>query len=609
MDLATLRALKPTEYSEAADGYRSASEMARAAKDRIDNQIASAMRNSLRGKAASAAVKQLGKLGENFHYIQVQCGLISTALDAFSYEMEAAKKKLDAALESARAAKLTVNADGSVTYPAGGEKSGDGKLPEGGTVSGLTDGAASAVGRQAANFDPNPHHRLAQDCADLIATALKQATEADEKWAPKLRALKADDDLTVSGADWADVKGDTAGVRKGADGYLDSFGEPPKNGTPAENAKWWSSLTEEQRASYIAVHPESIGWMDGIPATARDEASRTVLASARGVAQVELDSWIAKEPKPAYYEREIINAQTGERWTAKVPTEEWRAWDRKRKELKGTVDGMDALQTRIDTYQDETTRPYLLGFNEKGNGRVVVSIGNPDTADNVVTYVPGTGTKLSSIGGDINRAELLHQQAKFTDPAHKTASIMWLGYDAPQDLLGDATDPKYADNAREPLSNFLTGIDTTHNGNVNSTVLGHSYGTLVAGETMRDHPDLPVDRAILVGSPGVGVDHANDLNIGADNVFAATAKNDLVNLAPPPAGPLAPLNPKAYMRLFDDHSIMYGNDPISNEFGGRTFNVPDGALPGTDGLMPAHSQYWDGDSLKRMANIATGGTP
>ncbi|MFF3716805.1 hypothetical protein [Streptomyces prasinus] len=62
MDLATLRALKPAEYSEAADGYRGTSDMASAAKDRIENQISAAMRNQLKGEAATAAVKQLGQL-------------------------------------------------------------------------------------------------------------------------------------------------------------------------------------------------------------------------------------------------------------------------------------------------------------------------------------------------------------------------------------------------------------------------------------------------------------------------------------------------------------------------------------------------------------------
>lgn len=115
MNLAALKALKPTEYSEAADGYRSTSDMASAAKDRIETQIAVAMREHLKGEAANAAVKQLAELGKNFHYIQTECGLVSTALEAFAYEIEAAKRKLNTALAEATAANLTVNADGSVT--------------------------------------------------------------------------------------------------------------------------------------------------------------------------------------------------------------------------------------------------------------------------------------------------------------------------------------------------------------------------------------------------------------------------------------------------------------------------------------------------------------
>jgi hypothetical protein len=213
MDLATLKALKPTEYSEAAVGYRTTSDMASAAKDRVDNEIVMAMRKSLEGEAATAAIKQLKELSKNLHYAQVECGLVGAALEAFSYEVEAAKAKLDAALQGARAANLTVNPDGSVSYPAAGEKDADGMVPDGGTVGGLTDGTAAAIGRQSANMDPNPKHRLAQDYADQIAAALREATEADEKWAPKLRALKADDDLTVSDSDWADASSDTSGVK------------------------------------------------------------------------------------------------------------------------------------------------------------------------------------------------------------------------------------------------------------------------------------------------------------------------------------------------------------------------------------------------------------
>ncbi|MFB7595512.1 alpha/beta hydrolase [Streptomyces sp. NPDC056160] len=608
MDLATLRAIEPSEFSDAADGYRRTGDGAASAQRKVDDEIIRGMRQSLKGEAATAAVEQLEALSQNFHYIQVECGLAATALDAFAYEMAAARKKLQAALEDAESQKFTVGSDGSVTYPAGGARTDGRDLAEGGSASGATDPTVAAVNRQAAHFDPNPNFGRAQEIADRIATALQDAADADAKWAPKVRALKADDDLTVSADDWVDVKKDTSGVLSGADDYLKSLPHPPAHGTPKENAAWWKGLTDEQRADYASVHPDSIGAMDGLPADVRDGANRVVLSEARAKAQLDYDAWLKKHPEP---ERlgPYIDPYTGAMPKGlNVETQEWKDWEAARKNARGPLDGMEAIETRFDTYADDSKRPYLLGFDDKNNGRVVVSIGNPDTADNVVTYVPGTGTKLSSIDGDIGRAEVLQDRASLADPTRKTASIMWLGYDAPQSLLGDATDAKYADAAREPLSNFLSGVDAVHHGSVNSTVLGHSYGTLVAGETMRDHPDLPVDKAILVGSPGAGVDHAKDLHIGADHVWAATAKNDLVNLAPPPAGTLAPLNPMSYWRLFNDHSVMYGNDPTSDEFGGHTFHVASGKLPGTDGLMPAHSQYWEGDSLNNMAKIVAGGT-
>ncbi|KAF2779141.1 alpha/beta hydrolase [Streptomyces sp. OM5714] len=583
MDLATLKALKPTEYSEAADGYRSTSDMASAAKDRIDNQLAVALRNQLKGKAATAAGEQLGELSQNFHYVQVQCGLVSTALEAFSYETEAAKRKLDTALENAKAANLTVNSDGSVTYPPGGKKGEDGKTPDGGTVGGLTDGTASAVGRQAANFDPNPHHRLAQDCADLIATALKEATEADEKWAPKLRALTADDDLTVSSGDWVDVKEDTAGVLKGAGDYLESFREPPKQGTPEENAEWWHGLTEEQRAAYISVHPDSIGWMDGLPATVRDEANRTVLAEARGVAQTKMDSWMAKEPVPSYVEREIINAQTGERWTAKVPTEEWREWEKKRKELQSPLDGMDAIQDRFDaTGTRGLPDAYLLGFSAKDDGRAIIANGDPDTADHTAVYVPGTEADLKSIGGNVDRMVNVWHAAHKEADGGSVSTITWLGYDAPDSVYRDAPFEHYAYDGAPALRGFMDGLDASRSVDSPShtTVIAHSYGTTLVGaaaETGR----LNADEVILAGSPGVKVSNARDMDVPEGHVWNQEADGDVV--------------PDIGRWGHGGDGFVIPSDP---EFGANQMTTD------TEG----HSDYWDPDteSLHNQALVVVG---
>ncbi|MER8097273.1 alpha/beta hydrolase [Streptomyces goshikiensis] len=610
MDYATLKALKPSEFEDAADGYRSMGSMAQAAKDHIESVVATGMRKAaLRGEAADAAHQQLQAVSKNFHYTQTECGVISTALSGLAYDMAAAQRKLTATIEDATADGCTVNADGSVSFPPG-QKQGEEKAADGGKVSGSAGGDATsdALERQAANIHPNPHYGKAMGYANRIADALKEATEADAKWAPKVRALKADDDLTVSARDWTDVASDTGTVREAADAYLHTIKAPPKNDWPQDNANWWNGLSEGQREAYISMYPASIGGLDGLPSDVRDDANRMVLAEQRGAKQLEYDAWLKKEPDQ--YGPYISPVTGREVKGAMVPTEEWKEWNEKKQQLEKGYQGMDDIQKRFDGYTSESNRPYLLGFDGNNMGRAIVSIGNPDTADNVVTYVPGTFAKLESINGDLTRAQLLQAQAEATDGSRKTASIVWLGYDAPQGIATDATETKWADQAKEPLGNFVQGIQEANHrdSGVRQTLLGHSYGSLVVGETMSMHVDLPVENAIMVGSPGVGVDHAKDLNIPPDHVFAGTAQNDLINAAPPPARD--PLSPKAYWELFDDHSIVHGTDPTSDDFGGQVFDVPNGKLPGTDWeMMPAHSQYWDDKPLRSMANIVTGGRP
>ncbi|MEU6183657.1 alpha/beta hydrolase [Streptomyces coeruleorubidus] len=580
MDLSTLKALKPNEYSQAADGYRSTSDMASAAKDRIDNQIAVAMRNSLKGEAATAAIKQLGELSKNFHYVQVECGLVSTALEAFSYEVGAAKTKLDAALEGAQAAKLTVNGDGSITYPPGGEKDADGKIPEGGTVSGLTDDTASSVGRQAANFDPNPSHRLAQDYADQIAAALKEATEADEKWAPKLRALKADDDLTVSDKDWADASSDTSGVSDAGKRYLESLPQPPKGGSPQDNAEWWKKLSAEEQAAWISTHPDSVGKLDGLPATVRDEANRIVFDETRGKLQTELNSI----PAPPKNEWTWI---TSGPYPSKVHTDEWMEWHNKYggryEQLTKSLKGMQGIQDRFDaTGKGGLPEAYLLGFSTEGNGRAIVANGNPDTADHQAIYVPGTTSNLGKVDGDINRMTDLWRVANTEAHGQSVSTITWLGYDAPQNLAKDSPFEHYAYDGAPTFRNFMDGLDASHSddSNPHRTVIAHSYGsTLVGAAAETGH--LNADDVILAGSPGVKVSHATDLDVPEGHVWNEEADGDPV----PDVG-------------------RYGH-------GGDGFIVPSDPSFGANQMTTdteGHSGYWDvgSDSLRNQARVAVG---
>ncbi|MFD3560867.1 alpha/beta hydrolase [Streptomyces sp. NPDC058686] len=599
MDYTTLKALRPSEFSDAADSYRSLSDSASASKDDLDNRVAVGMRKALKGQAAHAALGELKALSDNFHYTQTECGLISAALNGFAYDIEAAKKKLDAAVADAEAAKCTVNADGSVGYPPGGDEV-DGKVPEGGTATGLTDASAQGMGRQAANFDPNPHHRVAQECADRIAEALKEATEADEKWAPKLKALKADDDLTVSDRDWADAQKDTGGVRTAADAYLDSIKGPPKEATPEDNANWWKGLTEEQRADYLALHPKEVGAMNGLPADTRDEANRIVLAEAKAKYELDLDS-IPAEPANKYTTINHINGPM------KVHSDEWIAWNEKyadrKKSLEGALAGMGQIQDRFDrTGVDGLPEAYLLGFDPKGegDGRVILANGNPDTADHTAVYVPGTFAGIESIGdgkdyGDLGRSERLWAQSQKLAPGKDISTITWLDYNAPDNIAPQATNGHEAAAGGITLRDFLTGNDVAHQQETgtraHTTAIGHSYGSTVVGDAAQAGTSWTdsklADDIVLAGSPGVQADHAADLGVGAHHVWAMGAPWD--DQVVRQGGRVVGLG---------NHGVI----PTDDAFGGNIMQSDAGG----------HTNFFDSDgnkasvSLENQARVITG---
>ncbi|GGX62038.1 alpha/beta hydrolase [Streptomyces minutiscleroticus] len=529
MDLATLKAFKSTEYEQAADGYRAIGDMAGAAKDTVDHQICAGIRNTLEGEAAKAALRELQELSKNFHYAQTECGLVSTALNGFAFDMAAAKRKLETALADARASGCTVGADGSVGYPAGGEEV-DGKVPEGGTVTGTAgpmDPTASALERQAAGIHPNPNYGKALGFANRIAGALEEATDADAKWAPKLRALKADDDLVVSQRDWADAQADTGGVREAGQDYLGSLPRPPEGGSPKDNAEWWRGLSPEEQTAWMSAEPAVVGRLDGLPSAVRDEANRVVFNETRASMQMELDSI----PKPPANEWTWITAGP---YPSKVHTDEWMEWHRqygdRYEQLNKSLKGMQSIQDRFDsTGVRGLPEAYLLGFSAEGNGRAVVANGNPDTADHQAVFVPGTTSNLGSIGGDINRMVNLWHVADDAADGKSVSTVTWLGYDAPQDIVKDSPFSHYANDGAPAFNRFMDGLEASHSGQSepHRTAIGHSYGTTLIGSAARQG-ELNADDVILAGSPGVQVPKAEQMDVPEGHVWNEEADGDPV---------------------------------------------------------------------------------
>ncbi|MFE0251999.1 alpha/beta hydrolase [Streptomyces sp. NPDC059010] len=612
MDLKTLKAIKPSEYTEAADGYRAVSDMAAAAKNRIDKQITKVIQGANEGEAAKAALTQLKKLSENFHYTQVECGLVSGALNGFSSDIASPRRRLLEALEDADALAYTVNADGSVVYPPGGKNElTDDEIPGGRIAGSAARGGGMytpGLGPDTSGLhSPNPHRAKAEYLADRIAHAVQEATEIDDRYSKTLEKLKAAPGLSVSTKTWANVASDADAVGSAASEYLrDNI---PLDKSPSERKKWWDSLTQEQREEYLAVYPGVIGNLDGVPAAARDEANRE---------NIQL----------------LIGKLSG----------------RDDEESKTMLDGLKSIDHQLRHPDPDSPPMYLLGIGDEGNGRAIVSYGNPDASKNVSAYVPGLGTALDGdfAKNDLKRAKDTAIDAQKYDPS--SASIVWLGYDAPQlpaSELRHNADVALMNNAKvgaTAYNAFMAGISATNeHDDLHTTAIGHSYGSLTVGQAAQRDGGIPgADDIILVGSPGTGADKAGDLNVGKDHVFVGAAANDPVTMLPNhrEAGGLAvgsyvggvtgallgnqsglflgPLTGGVAGAVVggsvghtvgdstsDPDEIWFGTDPASKDFGARRFLVGPGPLPEANDPAPAHSNYFNPEKdLESATNIA-----
>nr|MDT0661103.1 alpha/beta hydrolase [Micromonospora sp. DSM 115978] len=391
--------------------------------------------------------------------------------------------------------------------------------------------------------------------AARIAAALLVAEVADRAAAARLAAL-----AEAAETGWTHPPGWPTGIGPQPSGPA---------AAPAAVRAWWDGLDPAQRRWLIAHEPARIGGLDGVPVGARDQANRLLLA-------------------------------------------QWRAgWPPAGADASA---GLDALADRLAA--DTPRRAYLVALDPAGDGRAVVALGDPDRAEHVVSYVPGTMADLPGIGSELVRADRLADACATEARDRSTATVLWLDYDAPDSLV-EATTSSWAAGAGPALHRFQDGLRASHDGPpADQTVVGYSYGALTVGAAAREH-GLAADKLVLLGAPGVGVDRAGELGLPADQIWAGTARDDPIQyaalapgelaerlavgaVAPLAAGPLAPLaagtvGPLVFGGPADD--LWFGRNPADPAFGAQP--IPTG--PG------GHGGYWEpgGPALAGIAQVAT----
>ncbi|MFF5283377.1 alpha/beta hydrolase [Streptomyces sp. NPDC013171] len=579
-----LRDVKLSEYTDAADGWGKVSSRANADKDRVDNGMFAKIHDTQKGEAASRAGGDVQQLSRNYQYLHTECGLIRTALNGLAAELAAPQKKLKQALEDAENLKFTVNADGTVTYPTQSSvlAPGNNTAHDGAPIPYLP-GKAEGIGSADANKGK------AEDIAQRIGDAVREATEIDGRYAGVLRKLKAEPGLTVSDETLVDAAKDTKAMQDAAGKYADDD-KIPHGKSPKENADWWNGLTQEQRDEYATLYPASVGALDGLPSSVRDDANRMVFAETRAQIQTDLN-----KPAPNQY----IPNPSGS-YPAVVVSPEYREWQKNQETLKNQLKGIESIQARFDaTGKEGLPEAYLLGYDKNGIGRAIIANGNPDTADHTAVYVPGTTTNLNDFDDNISRMTETWLETQKWAPGEKVSTITWFGYEAPHSIAPDAMQKGWAHDGSPKLLQFMDGLETVQGGadKSHTTIIGHSYGSTVVGDASnRGH--LAADDIVAVGSPGMLTGKAEDLDVDKGHVWSEAAWNDVV----PAGGKVAGLGGYTW-------GVETWNGIPFNA--GYVQTVPSDELFGAHRMdvdTSGHSDYWtrDSESLKNQSKVVAG---
>lgn len=378
-------------------------------------------------------------------------------------------------------------------------------------------------------------------------------------------------------------------------------------GGPAAAAQIWRGLDPMVRQALIHARPQEIGTIDGLPVADRDQANRILLPDQRARAQAEVDALRAEAAEEGYLE---------DGFALPLPDTAERDWLHRLATAIGRVDTLDDIAGSDSAGVDAAgvpRRTYLLALDVAERGRVAVAYGNPDTADQVVSLVPGTGSDLGGVLGDGERIKLMMQAAERSG-AGTVAGVVWTDWATPPNL-GQAAFPDWADRAADDLGHYADGLRSSHEGDepFRSVIAAHSYGTVLAAKAASGAHTLNADALILLGSPGTNLDSVRDVQltgVGADDVarhvFATTSDADLVGDLPQLTDVAlngVTLGPDAG-NAHDGISLGFSGDPSRPDWGATVFHTPANHSLGYYSFDD-HSRYWDPESpqLLTMGDI------
>ncbi|MFJ9440452.1 alpha/beta hydrolase [Kitasatospora sp. NPDC101235] len=327
-----------------------------------------------------------------------------------------------------------------------------------------------------------------------------------------------------------------------ADTALGLHPPDPAGSTPGQIAAFFAGLSPAQQDALAARHPLVVGNLDGAPVELRYRANALALATERG-------HELARAADPAL-----------------------------------TPQDHEAARTRAERYGtllDGGRR--ILAFDPRGRGQVAEVYGDLATARRTAVIVPGSDIDLLRFDrtGNPHGTPAGMARALLDATDRQTAVIAWAGYTTPLGLGPDAATEDLARAGAPRLTRLLDGLAVTTRPQAPPTVFCHSYGSVVCG-LARPTP-AQASGVVVLGSPGMGIDSAADLDPGVP--LWATARNgsDWIGNVPT-------------VRLF---GLGHGADPTTPGFGARP--LPATGSHGHDGYFAPGTA-----SLAAYAAVALG---
>ncbi|MGY1811943.1 alpha/beta hydrolase [Blastococcus sp. SYSU D00820] len=226
----------------------------------------------------------------------------------------------------------------------------------------------------------------------------------------------------------------------------------------------------------------------------------------------------------------------------------------------------------------------VLGCDPAGRGLAVVAVGDLPSAAHVAVLVPGSDVDLARLH-DAQRPQrrpLGWARALAGAGGTDLAVVVWVGYVTPDGPGVDAATGRLARAGAAALSRFVDDLRSTLRPGAHLTVVGHSYGAVVAALAARD---LAADDLVLLASPGARAGSAAELG-GTARIWAGRADDDWIGRVPP-------------LAIGD---LGHGADPADPGFGARP--LPVDGVRGHDGYFAPGT-----GSLAGIAAVATGRAP